>query len=128
MLAAAGGVLGLISSVWALDLLVRFAPAGIPRLDQVVVDGTVIAFTLAIAIAAGLVFGMAPALHARSGHFQDALRLAGRGSVTGSHQTTRQVLVVAEIALSLVLVIVAALLRVSSACRGLTQDSAPRQF
>ena len=110
VLGAAGGVVGLIVAAWSLDLLVRVAPAGIPRIDQVRLDATVVAFTLAIAIVAGLIFGLAPALHVRSRNPQESLRSAGRGTIAGSHQTARHVLVVAEMALSLVLAIGAALL------------------
>jgi putative ABC transport system permease protein len=110
VLAAAGGAVGLFVCAWSLGVLVRIAPAGIPRIDHVRIDSAVVAFTFAIAIAAGLIFGLAPALHVRGRNPQESLRSAGRGAIGGSHQTARHVLVVAEMALSLVLAIGAALL------------------
>jgi putative ABC transport system permease protein len=110
VLAVAGGTAGLLFSAWALDLLVRLAPAGIPRLDRVRMDASAIAFTLAIALAAGLLFGVAPAFQIRAHRLQDALLASGRGLVSGSQQRARQVLVVCEIALSLMLLVGAVLL------------------
>ena len=74
------------------------------------IDSTVVAFTFAIALVAGLIFGVAPALHLRRRNAQESLRSASRGAIGGSHQTARHVLVVVEMALSLVLAIGAALL------------------
>jgi len=110
VLAIAGGVVGLVAGAWALDLLLRIAPAGIPRLDRVRMDGAAIAFTFGIAVVAGLVFGIAPALQIRAHRLHDALLASGRGLVAGSHQRARQVLVVGEIALSLMLLVGAVLL------------------
>jgi putative ABC transport system permease protein len=110
VLAAAGGSAGLVFSAWALDLLLRLAPAGIPRLDRVRLDASAIGFTFAIAMAAGLLFGIAPAFQIRAHRLQDALLASGRGLVSGSQQRARQVLVVGEIALSLMLLVGAVLL------------------
>ena len=110
VLAVAGGAVGLVVSAWALDLLLRFAPAGIPRLDRVHMDGAAVAFTFLIAIAAGVMFGLAPAFQIRAHRLQDALLASGRGLVSGAHQRLRQALTVAEIALSLMLLVGAMLL------------------
>jgi putative ABC transport system permease protein len=110
VLAVAGGALGLIVSVWALDLLLRFAPAGIPRLEQVGMNGGVVAFTLLIASGAGVLFGAAPAFQVRVDRMHETLLASGRGLVAGSHQRARHVLVVGEIALSMMLLVCAALL------------------
>jgi putative ABC transport system permease protein len=110
VLAIAGGVVGLLVSAWTLDLLLRFAPAGIPRLDHVRMDGGAIAFTLLTAIAAGVLFGLAPAFQIRAHRLQDALLASSRGVMTGSHHRVRQALTVAEIALSLMLLVGAMLL------------------
>jgi putative ABC transport system permease protein len=110
VLALAGGAIGLVVSAWALDLLLRFAPAGIPRLDRVHMDGSVIAFTLLIAIAAGVMFGLAPAFQVRANRLQDALLASGRGLVSGANQRVRQALTAVEIALSLMLLVGAMLL------------------
>jgi putative ABC transport system permease protein len=110
VLALAGGGIGVVVSAWLLDLLLRVAPPGIPRLEQVRIDGGVMAFTLLIAMAAGLLFGLAPAFQVRSHRLHDALVASGRGLVAGAHQRARQALVVGEIALSLMLLIGATLL------------------
>ncbi len=110
VLAAAGGVVGLLAGAWALDLLLRFAPTGIPRLDRVHMDGSVVAFTFLIAIAAGVMFGLAPAFQIRAHRLQDALLASGRGLVSAAHQRIRQALTVAQIALSLMLLVAAMLL------------------
>ena len=110
VLAVAGGVAGLVISAWMLEVLLRLAPAGIPRLETVRLDGSAIAFTFLIALACGLLFGAAPAFQVRAHRLQDALAASGRGLVSGSHQRARQFLVVAEIALSMILLAVAALL------------------
>ena len=110
VLALAGGGVGLGVSAWSLDLLLRLAPAGIPRLDGVRIDSGVVAFTLLIAVTAGLLFGLAPAFQVRAHRLQEALATSGRGLVAASHQRARQVLVIGEIALSLMLLIGAVLL------------------
>ena len=110
VLALAGGGIALVVSAWLLDLLLRVAPPGIPRLEQVRIDGGVMAFTLLIAMAAGLIFGLAPAFQVHSHRLHDALAASGRGLVAGAQQRARQVLVVGEIALSLMLLIGATLL------------------
>jgi putative ABC transport system permease protein len=115
VLALAGGGLGLVGSAWALDLLLRLAPAGIPRLEHVRIDSGVIAFTLVIAVAAGLIFGLAPVFQVRAHRLHDMLLASGRGLVAGSNQRAQQVLVVGEIALSLMLLVGAVLLIQSSA-------------
>jgi putative ABC transport system permease protein len=110
VLAIAGGASGLIVSAWALDLLVTFAPAGIPRLDRVHMDGSAIVVTFLVAITAGVTFGLAPAFQIRSHHLHDALLASGRGLVSGAHQRIRQALTIGEIALSLMLLVGAMLL------------------
>jgi putative ABC transport system permease protein len=110
VLALSGGGLGLVASAWALDLLLKLAPAGMPRLDHVGIDGAVVAFTLLVAVAAGLLFGLAPAFQIRAHPLRATLLASGRGLVAGSHQRARQVFVVGEIALSLILLVAAVLL------------------
>jgi putative ABC transport system permease protein len=115
VLALAGGIIALVVCAWTLDLLVRFAPGDIPRLGAVRVDGVAVAFTFLISVAAGLLFGVAPAFQVRAHRLHDALLASGRGMVSGSHQRARQLLVVGQIALSLMLLVGAALLAQSFA-------------
>ncbi|HEY2904272.1 MAG TPA: ABC transporter permease [Vicinamibacterales bacterium] len=110
VLALAGGAAALLFAAWAVDAFVRFAPSGIPRIEDVHVNLTAAGFALAIAGAAGVLFGVLPALHIGRNVEQDALRGAGRGSVTTANRRTRHGLVVVEIALSTILTIGASLL------------------
>jgi putative ABC transport system permease protein len=110
LLAIAGGALALLLCGWTLQLLVGRAPADIPRLAEVRIDGVVVAFTFLIATTAGLLFGVAPAFQVRRHGLHDALLASGRGLVSGSSQRVRQLLVIGEVALSLMLLIGAVLL------------------
>jgi len=111
VLAAGGGLLGLVLAYGLTDLLVRLAPPGLPRIDEVAVDGTVLAFTAAASIVTGIAFGLAPALRAARPDLQDALKSSGRGSgQRAASQRIQQGLVVAQVALAVTLVTGAALL------------------
>ncbi|MGH9630913.1 MAG: ADOP family duplicated permease, partial [Bryobacteraceae bacterium] len=105
LLGLIGGAAGCALAYALLQLFVSIAPDGIPRLQQASLDGRVLLFTLAAALAAGLAFGLAPALeNPRAG------ALAGWRSVGDSRHMFRQVLITAQIAVSLVLLTAASLL------------------
>jgi putative ABC transport system permease protein len=110
VLGAVGGVLGLVIAVAGTAAIVAFSPADIPRLDNVRVDATVIAFALLAAVVTGLAFGLAPAWQARSIAVASTLRAGGRSEVGGGMSRLRPALVVFEVALALVLLIGAGLL------------------
>jgi putative ABC transport system permease protein len=97
-------------------------PANVPRADEIRVDGVVLAFTGALAVFTGLLFGIAPAWKISSGGVQNALREEGRGTVGPAHHRLRNTLVVTEIALALVLLVGAGLL-VRSFARVLGADA-----
>src|SRR5262249_14857266 len=103
VLALAGGAGAIILAMWAVDLFVRLAPAGIPRLEDARVDPAAAAFAVVVAIATGVVFGLVPALQIQRGVEHDALRGASRGTVSIANQRTRHLLVIAEVALSTML-------------------------
>jgi len=110
LLSLIGAGAGLLLAVWGVDLLVRLKPAGIPRLDNVHVDATVIAFTVAIAIVTGILFGLVPAFNATRG-LSDTLKDGGRGAVGArGGSRVRAVLVMAELALAVMLLAGAGLL------------------
>jgi predicted permease len=111
VLACGGGALGLVIAYWATRALVAAQPADLPRLDEVGLDGTVMLFTLGISVATGLIFGLLPALQATGGRLTRALREGGRGGGQGqgAHRV-RATLVIAEMALSVVLLMGAGLL------------------
>jgi putative ABC transport system permease protein len=103
--------LGLQLAWVALPVLLRFAPAGLPRLAEVQLDGRVLIFAIAMAVATGLLFGLAPLVQALRANANEALREGtGRGTGSASALRVRNGLVVAEVAISLVLLIGAGLL------------------
>ena len=104
-----GGVLGLGLAFAGTRALVRAQPADIPRLAEVGVDGTVVAFTLVIALLTGVLFGVVPALTATGSRMMGAIREGGRGGAAGG-QRLRSGLIVAEMALAVVLLVGAGLL------------------
>lgn len=111
ILAMAGGLAGVVVAVWGTDLLVALAPPGTPRIDEVAVDGRVLAVTAAVTILAGGLFGLIPAIRAAREDAFEALREGGRGSGAGKRANrTRAGLVVGQVALALVLLVGAGLL------------------
>ena len=111
VLAAAGGAFGLLVANWALDLLVSLAPENLPRLDEVTLDWRVALFTFAATIVVGVLFGLTPALQASRPQLNADLKDGGR---TGTARSgARNVMVVAQVALALVLLIGAGLMLTS---------------
>jgi putative ABC transport system permease protein len=111
LLSLAGGTVALLAVVWALDALVRFVPADIPRLQEVSLNGGVLLFVFGVSILTGVLFGLAPALQASRPDLTVSLKDGGKGAGSGMRgQRFRSALVVTEIALSLVLMIAAGLL------------------
>jgi putative ABC transport system permease protein len=111
LLSVAGGAAGLLLAAWGVDLLLKVMPREIPRLDSVGVDARVLLFTLALSAFTSLVFGFVPALQASRADLRETINEAGRS--TGAavfRQRFRRVLVVAQVALAVVLVVGAALL------------------
>jgi putative ABC transport system permease protein len=111
IIGVAGGALGLLLAVWGVELLVGLEPQGVPRLKEVSVDGTVMAFTAMLAVLTGLLFGIVPAFQATRAAVSDSLKEAGRGAITSrSGARVRGALVVAEMALAVTLLAGAGLL------------------
>ena len=108
LLALVGGALGACLSVWLTDLLVALAPENTPRLGEVSADARVLLFAVGAALLTGLAFGLAPALQASRYDLNESLREGGRGSARRGR--LRSALVVAEVALSLLLLAGAGLL------------------
>jgi putative ABC transport system permease protein len=112
VIALVGGLAGVAVSPLLTRPALALLPAGnLPRLDRVAIDGNVLAFTLVISLLAGLCFGIMPALRAGSGDLSVALRSGGRGSSpTRNERRLSDALIVAEIALSLVLLVAGGML------------------
>ncbi|HXJ40275.1 MAG TPA: FtsX-like permease family protein, partial [Bryobacteraceae bacterium] len=105
-LGLAGGILGLLTAWGAVRLLIAIAPANLPRLDEISVDPPVIALTLAVSVVAGLLFGVIPAFRYAGVRAGTGLREGGRGmSHSKDRLRARNVLVVVQVALALVLLI-----------------------
>ncbi len=111
LLASLSGGVALLTVVWLREWLLKLAPEGLPRLNEVNLSGGVLLFALAVSILTGVIFGLAPALQAARRHQVAELREGSRGTGSSKHQIkTSRVLVTCEIALSLVLLIGAGLL------------------
>jgi predicted permease len=105
----AGGV-GVLFAIWGSNALVALAPGNIPRLDETAIDSSVLAFTFVASLLASVLFGLTPALHASRVDLNDALKQGATRVMGGSAGRMRSALVVAEIALSVVLLCGAGLL------------------
>jgi putative ABC transport system permease protein len=102
MLSAIGGLLGVALAMFAVRSLALVAPVELPRLDSVTVDGRVMSFVAGLTILSGLLFGIAPAFRAGRSSAQQALAIDSRTSA-GAPSRTRDVLVVIDLALAMVL-------------------------
>ncbi|HZS06017.1 MAG TPA: ABC transporter permease [Blastocatellia bacterium] len=109
LLALSGGAVGVLLARWALPTLLRLSPQAIPRLAETRVDGSVLGFTLAVSILAGLIFGLAPAWAAAKGGLNEVLKQSP-GTSSGKRGAGGRALIVVEVALTLILTLGAGLL------------------
>lgn len=111
LLSLLGGIAGLAILFCTKGFLLQMVPESLPRLNDISINWTVLLFALAASVAAGAIFGLAPALQAGRLDLTRTLKAEGRGTTgSGEQARTRRVLVVTEFALSLVLMIAASLL------------------
>ena len=115
LLGLMGGVAGLLVAALALGAIRAINPGNIPRLDAIGLDGRVLAFTFAVSILTGILFGLAPALRAARVDINSTLKAGGRntqgdGGLGSSRRRLRSLLVVGEMAISLMLLVGAGLL------------------
>lgn len=128
LLALAGGGAGVILSIWWVDAMVRTIPEELPFWLHFEPDGAVLLYTLLIAVLTGVLFGLMPALHAAKFDLQTTMRESAQGAgQTREHNRWRSALVVGEIALSMMLLVGAALmvqsfLRLQAASPGFDED------
>jgi putative ABC transport system permease protein len=111
LLASLAGALGLLLTLWGARFLERLVPEGIPVAANSGIDARILAFTLAVSLGTGILFGIIPALRISSINLNDALKQAGARSGLGAHgRRTRDLLVVVEVALAMILLTGAALM------------------
>jgi putative ABC transport system permease protein len=115
VLAVVGGGLGLLLGTWAVDLLLAVLPSGLPRVEDIGIDGRVAAAAFGVSLLSALLFGLIPSFHASRADTSGVLRESGDRTATGgkARAHARAILVVAEVALTLVLLVSAALLATS---------------
>ncbi|MFY9607925.1 MAG: ABC transporter permease, partial [Blastocatellia bacterium] len=109
LLALVSGALGVVLALWGADSLAVLASSWLPRAEEIKLDSTVLLFTLAVSLLTAILFGLAPALRASSAQLSEVLKMGGQRAGHGRDRL-RGLLVVSEVALSLVLLIGAGLL------------------
>jgi len=128
LLALVGGAFGFLLALWSMEALKLLLPADMPRVEEIHIDSGVIAFAMAVASAAGVLFGMLPAWRASRMNLNDAIKAGSRSYTAGrSSHRAQSALVISEVALSLVLLAGAGLLansylRLSSVDPGFRMD------
>jgi len=110
LIAALGGAAGLLIGAWGIEGLTALVPKDLARLDQVRLNGAVLAFTLGVSALTGLLFGLLPSLHASRTDLRAALKEGGQSTTGSAWESARKGLLVAEVALALVLLIGAGLM------------------
>jgi putative ABC transport system permease protein len=110
MLAGAGAVGGLLLAACSVDALKSVAAADIPRLESAKLDPSALLFTVIVTLLTGLLCGLAPAWRGARANLQEAIKEGARGSASGANRRLNNAFVVSQLALSMVLLIGAALL------------------
>jgi putative ABC transport system permease protein len=111
LLSIAGAIIGGALAAWIVDAIVAFGPKGLPRLENIAIDGRVLAFSVTLAVVTGLLFGLVPAYHSARAEIGQMLKESVRGSSgRRAAQRTRSGLVMTEMALAVVLLVGAGLL------------------
>jgi predicted permease len=105
VLSTAGGLLGLAVAWAGVKLLLRLAPENLPLIDTVAIDPWVLGFTMAACVVSAVIFGLVPALRASRPQLTDVLRAGGRGMTGGHGALLRRSVVIAEVALSFILLV-----------------------
>ena len=109
LLALVGGTVGTLLALWGIRLLIAVSPANLPRSEAISLDARVLGFTLLITVLTGIVFGLVPALRSSKLSRAGLLR-EGAGTPSVGNSRLRQILIVSEVAIALVLLIGAGLM------------------
>jgi putative ABC transport system permease protein len=111
LMALVGGLFGLLIAFWGVALITRLLPTNFPRLQEIHIDLRVLAFTFAASVLTGILFGLAPSFQFLRGDVQESMKETSRGASAGPGRSRlRQVLIVSEVALCVVLLAGAGLL------------------
>ena len=111
LLAAVGGIFGLVIAKWGVRVLLALSPSNLPRLHEIRMDGSVLGFTCVIALTSGILFGLSPAIQSGRAQLNESLKEGGRTGSGGPRRSrARNLLAVAEIAMSFVLLVGAGLM------------------
>ena len=110
VLSLVGGAVGLLLAQWGIVLMLRLGPQAVPRLAETAMDGRALAFTFAVSLATGLLFGLGPALACSQTRLHPVLKEGARTSASSAGLNIRRLLVGGELALALVLLIGAGLM------------------
>ena len=111
LLSALGGSFGLILSAWLIKLFISISPPGSPRFSEITLDYSVLSFTVVLSVLTGILFGLVPAMQTSNLNVTGSLNQGGRSGVEGYRRTSaRSLLLIGEVAVSLMLLIGAGLL------------------
>jgi predicted permease len=111
LLALIGGTLGLLVAFGVTNAVSKVSTSSVPRIDTVTINGGVLLFTLGVSLVTGLFFGLFPAWHASRTDVHETMKEGGRtGTAGGAKKRVRSILVVAEVSISLVLLVGAGLM------------------
>jgi predicted permease len=105
VLAVTGGALGLLITAWGLDLLATIQPPNLPRVAELGINGPVMAFAVIAAVGTAVLFGFAPAFHAARANVTEVMKEGGRGGHSATTGRLRDLLMVGEIAFTVVLLV-----------------------
>lgn len=110
LMAILAGVTGLLLAIWGVELLVSLGPVDLARRSEIGIDRAVLFFTILLSVVTGVVFGLVPALHSSGGDLTESLKEGSRGTKGPGQHRVLSLLVVAEVALSLVVMTASGLL------------------
>jgi putative ABC transport system permease protein len=110
LLSLCGGAVGILLALWGLNLLLALSPADIPRKHEIRIDGAALGFTLLISLLTGVLFGLAPSLQSSRVNFNETLKEGARGTSGATGNRLRGLLVIVEIAMTVVLLVGAGLM------------------
>jgi putative ABC transport system permease protein len=111
LLAVLGGSLSVLLAIWGVDLMLKLAPEGIPRLDQIRIDASALGWTALVSLLTGIIFGLAPALQGSRLNLNETLKEGGRSSTESrAKRRWRNLLVISQLTMATMLLIGASLL------------------